>query len=165
MRPKNLFFSGIQKPTTLLRESGLTAKWVNREISNFEYLMQLNSISGRTYNDLAQYPVFPWILTDYTSENIDLNDESIYRDLSKPIGALNESRAEEIKTRFVNLRFHIKSLPWHHPWSIPSALIFFVPPFPHAPPLYNSRNICPPTPPNSQNRILCQCVGRKTDRL
>lgn len=32
-------------------------KWVNREISNFEYLMQLNTIAGRTYNDLSQYPV------------------------------------------------------------------------------------------------------------
>lgn len=32
-------------------------KWVNREISNFDYLMQLNTIAGRTYNDLAQYPV------------------------------------------------------------------------------------------------------------
>lgn len=34
-----------------------TQKWVNREISNFDYLMQLNTIAGRTYNDLAQYPV------------------------------------------------------------------------------------------------------------
>ena len=126
--------------------------------------MQLNSISGRTYNYLAQYPVFPWILTDYFSENIDLNDESIYRDLSKPTGALNESRAKEIKTRFVNLCFRIKSLPWHHPWSIPSALFFLAPPpHSHMPPLYNSRNVCPPTPLNLQNRILCQCVGRKTD--
>lgn len=32
-------------------------KWVCREISNFEYLMQLNTIAGRTYNDLSQYPV------------------------------------------------------------------------------------------------------------
>ena len=32
-------------------------KWVLREISNFEYLMQLNTIAGRTYNDLSQYPV------------------------------------------------------------------------------------------------------------
>lgn len=32
-------------------------KWVQREISNFEYLMQLNTIAGRTYNDLSQYPV------------------------------------------------------------------------------------------------------------
>ncbi len=40
-------------------------KWVCREISNFEYLMQLNTIAGRTYNDLSQYPVVslfhhPW---------------------------------------------------------------------------------------------------------
>jgi Beige/BEACH domain len=32
-------------------------KWVQREISNFEYLMHLNTIAGRTYNDLSQYPV------------------------------------------------------------------------------------------------------------
>lgn len=35
----------------------LLQKWVLREISNFEYLMQLNTIAGRTYNDLSQYPV------------------------------------------------------------------------------------------------------------
>jgi len=32
-------------------------KWVQQEISNFEYLMHLNTIAGRTYNDLSQYPV------------------------------------------------------------------------------------------------------------
>ncbi len=30
------------------------------ETSNFEYLMQLNTLAGRSYNDLSQYPVFPW---------------------------------------------------------------------------------------------------------
>lgn len=38
------------------------------DISNFEYLMHLNTIAGRTYNDLMQYPVFPWVLADYQSE-------------------------------------------------------------------------------------------------
>lgn len=38
------------------------------EISNFEYLMHLNTIAGRTYNDLMQYPVYPWVLADYQSE-------------------------------------------------------------------------------------------------
>lgn len=99
-KPKNLYYSGIQNPAKLLRVSKLTNKWVDREISNFEYLMQLNTISGRTYNDLAQYPVFPWILIDYTSDSIDLNDESIYRDLLKPVGALNERKAKEIKNRY-----------------------------------------------------------------
>ena len=39
--------------------------------------------SGRTYNDLNQYPVFPWVLTNYTTETLDLNDPNNYRDLSK----------------------------------------------------------------------------------
>lgn len=38
------------------------------EITNFEYLMHLNTLAGRTYNDLMQYPVFPWVLADYQSE-------------------------------------------------------------------------------------------------
>lgn len=61
----------------------MTEKWVKREISNFDYLMFLNTIAGRSYNDLSQYHVFPWILSDYSSETLDLQDVSIYRDLSK----------------------------------------------------------------------------------
>lgn len=38
---------------------------------------------GRSYNDLGQYPVFPWILKDYTSENLDLQNPASFRDLSK----------------------------------------------------------------------------------
>jgi hypothetical protein len=30
------------------------------QIDNFDYLMALNTLAGRTYNDLGQYPVFPW---------------------------------------------------------------------------------------------------------
>ncbi len=59
---------------------------MNRQISNFEYLMHLNTIAGRTYNDLNQYPVFPWILRDYESSTLDLSDPRVYRDLSKPVG-------------------------------------------------------------------------------
>lgn len=40
------------------------------EISNFQYLMHLNTLAGRSYNDLMQYPVFPWILADFDSEVI-----------------------------------------------------------------------------------------------
>ena len=38
---------------------------------------------GRSYNDLNQYPVFPWILADYTSKTLDLKDPKVYRDFSK----------------------------------------------------------------------------------
>lgn len=30
--------------------------------------MHLNTLAGRSYNDLMQYPVFPWVLSDYESE-------------------------------------------------------------------------------------------------
>ena len=58
-------------------------------MNNFDYLMMLNKFSGRNYNDVNQYHVFPWVLKDYTSEKIDLTNPDIFRDLSKPIGALN----------------------------------------------------------------------------
>ena len=49
------------------------------EITNFEYLMELNKLAGRTFNDLMQYPVFPFILSDYTSSELDLTQESSFR--------------------------------------------------------------------------------------
>lgn len=47
--------------------------------------------------------VFPWILTDYESETLDLNDLSIYRDLSKPVGALNPDRLAMLIERYRDL--------------------------------------------------------------
>ncbi|KAI9912925.1 hypothetical protein PsorP6_005176 [Peronosclerospora sorghi] len=75
-------------------------KWQQREVSNFDYLLYLNNAAGRTKNDLTQYPVFPWILSDYQSPTLDLSDPAVYRDLSKPIGALNKERLEFFKARF-----------------------------------------------------------------
>ena len=49
----------------------MTQRWERGEISNFEYLMCLNTLAGRSYNDLMQYPVFPWIVADYDAEVIE----------------------------------------------------------------------------------------------
>ncbi|OXB73991.1 UNVERIFIED_CONTAM: hypothetical protein H355_008850 [Colinus virginianus] len=100
LRPPNQIYFGSRSPQELLKASGLTQKWVLREISNFEYLMQLNTIAGRTYNDLSQYPVFPWILRDYVSETLDLTNPSVFRDLSKPIGVANERHARDVKEKY-----------------------------------------------------------------
>ena len=54
--------------------------------------MRLNQAGNRSLSDLSQYPVFPWVLQNYESETIDLDNDSSYRDLSKPVGALNPSR-------------------------------------------------------------------------
>ncbi|XP_054270115.1 neurobeachin-like protein 1 [Macrosteles quadrilineatus] len=100
LRPPNLAYNSSRSPADLLRASGLTQKWVNHEITNFEYLMQLNTIAGRTYNDLSQYPVFPWIIADYTSEELDLNNPDTFRDLSKPIGVVNPRNEADVKMKY-----------------------------------------------------------------
>ncbi|KAL7722517.1 BEACH domain-containing protein [Entamoeba marina] len=109
-------------------ESAMQQQWVEGKISNFMYLMFLNTQAGRTFNDLTQYPVMPWVLSDYTSTTLDLTNESVYRDLSKPMGAITEERAENVKTRYEMVKdspetaFHYGS----HYSSIGVALYYLV---------------------------------------
>jgi hypothetical protein len=96
-----------------LKQSGITEMWKNKEISNFHYLMLLNIFAGRSFNDITQYPVFPWIIKDYSSEELDLSNPEIYRDLSKPIGALNEDRKHMYLEKFKETSGS-ELPPWHY---------------------------------------------------
>lgn len=62
--------------------------WLCGALSSFDYLMALNQLSGRSAHDLSQYPVLPWVLSDYESETVDLAQPSAYRDLSKPVSGV-----------------------------------------------------------------------------
>ncbi|KAL5215610.1 hypothetical protein ABZP36_007011 [Zizania latifolia] len=101
-KPPNLndIFLATQRAEQILKRTQLMERWANWEISNFEYLMELNTLAGRSYNDITQYPVFPWIIADYRSEVLNLDDPSTYRDLSKPIGALNPERLQKFQERY-----------------------------------------------------------------
>ncbi|KAK7294960.1 hypothetical protein RJT34_17860 [Clitoria ternatea] len=103
-RPPHLnnIYLATQRPGQLLKRIQLMERWARWEISNFEYLMQLNTLAGRSYNDITQYPVFPWILSDYCSESLDLFNPSSYRDLSKPVGALNPDRLKRFQERYAS---------------------------------------------------------------
>ena len=92
---------------------------VRQRLSRFTALtltftLQLNTLAGRTFNDLNQYPVFPWVLADYTSQTLDLNAPETYRDLSKPVGALNEKRCQEFQARYESLRGDPEIPPFHY---------------------------------------------------
>ena len=103
LRPKHcgaFLEIGNSSPEALFRRSDITARWCRREMSNFDYIMALNTLAGRTYNDITQYPVFPWVIADYESEVLDLTNPRTYRDLGKPVGALSERRLERIKERY-----------------------------------------------------------------
>ncbi|XP_051506796.1 WD repeat- and FYVE domain-containing protein 4-like isoform X2 [Myxocyprinus asiaticus] len=97
-----LFFIGNLRKSAAAEKTVLM-KWQRGEITNFEYLMHLNTLAGRTYNDLMQYPVFPWIIADYESENLDLSSPATFRDLSKPMGAQTEKRKEKFIQRYLEV--------------------------------------------------------------
>ena len=101
--------------------------WKKWKISNFGFLMWLNIYSNRSYNDISQYPVFPWTLIDFddplkkeidlnqNNKNINKNSEEmekndyLYRDLSLPVGMLGigpegEKRKENYILSFEELK-------------------------------------------------------------
>lgn len=105
-------------------------QWQRGLLSNYQYLLHLNNLADRSCNDLSQYPVFPWVLHDYSSAQLgesaqlpaierrepfpkklflsvngnrlflsDLTNADTFRDLSKPVGALNKERLERLLVR------------------------------------------------------------------
>ena len=57
----------------------LTKSWCAGKMTNFEYLTKLNKTAGRSFNDLMQYPVMPFVLADYTSQVLDLDAPATFR--------------------------------------------------------------------------------------
>ncbi|OHT04800.1 Beige/BEACH domain containing protein [Tritrichomonas foetus] len=81
----------------LSRPLDVVAKfWATGLMSNFDYLLYLNVMSGRSFNDYSQYPVFPWIISDYLSET----DPTSFRDLTKPMGQQTEERSLKYEEMF-----------------------------------------------------------------
>ena len=89
---KYLNTNKLESKKNMIKLSRLVKTWKNWEISNFEFLMLLNMLSNRSYIDISQYPVFPWLLINYEDplikETLDKKDYS-YRNLSLPMGMLN----------------------------------------------------------------------------
>ena len=74
------------------------SQWETRKISNFEFLMSLNNFSSRSFNDLCQYPIMPWHITNFKTQEIDLAYD--LRDLSLPMGMLEvDSQGEGSKRK------------------------------------------------------------------
>ena len=70
--------------------SNITDLWRNYKISNFEYLMWINIYGNRSYQDISQYPIFPWLLINYESKKFEtlISKSQNIRDLRLPIGML-----------------------------------------------------------------------------
>jgi hypothetical protein len=118
-----------QKPLELLKQNtSVTERWRAGELSNFDYIMHLNTLAGRTYNDMTQYPVFPWVRRRLRVEHDRAaTDKSIYRDLTKPVGALTPSASPT--TRSATSSFSDPMIPKFHygtHYSSAGSTLFFM---------------------------------------
>ena len=86
-----------------------TRKWQTGMLSNAEYLSFLNFAANRSYNDTTQYPIFPWVVSDYKNDTFpeekffsssDQRTSRGWRDLSKPIGSLGHEKLERFKSKY-----------------------------------------------------------------
>ena len=83
-------------------------KFHKGKLTNYDYLLYLNKYSARTYNDLSQYPVFPWLLINLNEINKvfdeilnNHNEISELRDLNYPITAQTVEKRKEIIKKFL----------------------------------------------------------------
>ena len=67
--------------------------YIKKTITNFQYLLQVNKCSSRSYNDNSQYLIFPLLYMDL--------DMKVERDLSKPI-SLNKKLTDDDYIKFQN---------------------------------------------------------------
>ena len=54
-----------EKRKTVVKLSKKIKDWSQWKINNFSFLMWMNFFANRSYNDISQYPIFPWILSNY----------------------------------------------------------------------------------------------------
>ena len=112
--------------TTSYNLASTQQQWLDNKLSNFDYLMLLNIQANRSFNDISQYPVFPWVLHELTSE-LDLNNKQLFRNLSLPVPAINKHRIRKLKIKQEQLGKYQKSAPLYRVhYSLPCNVKYFL---------------------------------------
>ena len=121
--------------------------WYTNKINNFYFLNLLNKYSSRSYNDLQQYPLFPWIFIRYpeiffenkkyhliaslqkNNPKVILINKRLYHQYSRlfqyPISAQNEEKREELEKKFDKSFQNFKSHFNTH-YSTNSSIYYFL---------------------------------------
>ena len=59
-------------------------QWRVKKMDTYEYLLYINKFSSRSYNDISQYYIFPWLLLDFSKiSDINKYEKEIFEFLKK----------------------------------------------------------------------------------
>ena len=120
-------------PNVLFREKDffrntplISTLWKEKKLDTFEYLLYLNKFSSRSYNDISQYYIIPWIVRDFTKLT-EINDRAheLYEYKYKNETNNNEEeeqkenkkenkKMKELKGYFRNLKYPVSAQEKHH---------------------------------------------------
>ena len=73
------------------------SKWMKGTISTFNFISMLNFFSCRSFNDLNQYPIFPWLTTSFDNNgkvNISI------RNFSYPVSAQDKAKRLQLMKKY-----------------------------------------------------------------
>ena len=100
---------------TEFRNKKFTENWLKNRISTLAYLLFVNKYACRSYNDVNQYPIFPWL---------ELYEEK-ERDLRYTIAAQTEEDRMMLKEKYP---FSSEHFPYHYTthYSNASFLIYYL---------------------------------------
>jgi len=120
-----LYLTSLHCPATLARPLSSTSniesallRWVRGDLSNYEYLMELNRLAGRemSSSDVALHPILPWVV-DFTSA------DGGWRDLSRSKFRLKKG---DDQLDFTYLNSASSNSPPHHITEQFSDLTYYV---------------------------------------
>ena len=73
-------------------------QWNQNMLSTYDFLLAVNKFSSRTFLEPNQYPIFPWLLLDYSTIND--NNKMKFRNLLYPIPCQTEEKKEYYMQRY-----------------------------------------------------------------
>ena len=98
------YYKDIENNAEYGNRNNIKEMWKNSKISYLEFLLWTNIYGNRSFRDISQYPVFPWIIADYKTDTFDeiINNKHI-RKLDLPMGLMTiNEKAKERKEGYIN---------------------------------------------------------------
>ena len=67
----------------------ILSEWQGERLTTYEYLLFINKYGSRTFNDVNQYPIFPWLIREYILDK-DNKLNIAYRNFKYPMAGQTE---------------------------------------------------------------------------
>lgn len=120
---KNIF---VYDEIPMHRINEYTNSWSIGRISTLEYLLALNKYAGRSFNDLSQYPVFPWVIKDFSSQELNVDDPKIYRDFAYSTGSQDASKRTQLRQKSLIIDEDFGKYHFGQHYSNPGIVLYYL---------------------------------------